>query len=79
MADHLSDPLDQASEQEAAFRELALAGIAANVRPERHPDFDGEHCMSCGAEIEEGRLALHKIRCVECQTAIEKRNKQRGM
>lgn len=41
--------------------------------PETHPDFDGAHCVDCEEEIPPGRLALKKVRCVECQSLLEKR------
>lgn len=31
------------------------------VKPEFHEDFDGIHCVECGDEIPEGRLALQKV------------------
>ena len=44
--------------------------------PESHPDFDGKTCLDCEDEIPKERLALHKIRCIECQRVIELRKKQ---
>lgn len=74
-----SDPLDMASRHEEAFTALALKAAAKNLERETHPDFDGQHCMECGNEIEDGRLKLHKIRCIECQRAIEQLNKLRSV
>lgn len=67
------DPSDQASLQEEMFRSASIAAAAAACAPERHPDFDGVHCLDCGDEIPEGRLQMKRIRCVYCQTAKEKR------
>lgn len=76
--EHRGDIADQAADQEEAFRVMALKTITKANGPEFHPDFDGEHCISCGNQIEEGRLKLQKIKCVECQAAMEKLNKMRG-
>lgn len=51
---------------------IAANSIAAN-RVETHPDFDGKHCVDCEIEIPEARLALGKVRCVDCQSLKEKR------
>lgn len=56
----------------------ALKNHKAKVAPETHPDFDGNHCIECGEKIPEKRLNLGRIRCYECQTALEKKNKQYG-
>jgi RNA polymerase-binding transcription factor DksA len=72
-----SDPLDQASLQEEAFRNAALRAIKGTLR-ETHPDFDGENCMDCEGEIPHERLSLGKIRCVHCQHAKETISKLRG-
>ena len=37
--------------------------------PERHPDFDGLHCVGCDEEIPPLRLANWRVRCVPCQEA----------
>lgn len=65
------DEADQAQwiqlAEQSSFRERARLANA----PETHPDFDGQHCIDCGEEIPAPRLALFKIRCVECQRALE--------
>jgi hypothetical protein len=42
--------------------------------PEYHPDFDGMHCVEelCGLPIPPARLALGKIRCIDCQELRER-------
>jgi RNA polymerase-binding transcription factor DksA len=64
---------EKAARLEAAERAAAIAAnqTAAN-RVETHPDFDGKHCVDCEIEIPAARLALHKVRCVDCQTLLEK-------
>ena len=54
------------------FRNDSEKRIRDKVKPEFHEDFDGIHCVECGDEIPEGRLALQKIKCVFCQEAFEK-------
>lgn len=76
--EHKGDLADQASAQEEAFRDLALRAMSKRAARETHPDFDGEHCLGCGNEVEVQRLALGYISCVPCKTAQEKRNKLHG-
>lgn len=54
--------------------EAILEAHAEKMKPENHPDFDGESCIKCGVEIPE-RVKLGKIRCVACQTIKEKYEK----
>lgn len=54
--------------------EAILAAHAAKMKPETHPDFDGESCIKCGIEIPE-RAKDGRIRCYDCQTAKEKYEK----
>ena len=65
--------LEQAARLEQALRDDALARNNAAMVAESHPDFDGGHCVECGIEIPEGRLALKKVRCTECQSRKERR------
>ena len=71
----MPDPADNAAPVIEAF--LARSEQAARGRsgPESHPGFDGAHCVEekCGVAIPAGRLALGKVRCVDCQTILEKR------
>lgn len=71
----MADPADIAGET----IETCLADAEQRARgksaPETHPDFDGAHCVSedCGIEIPAGRLALGKVRCIDCQTLLERK------
>jgi len=70
-----SDPVDEANALvEASTAERIVAARLANA-PEFHPDFDGETCVDCGADIPEQRLALGKVRCVHCQERKENRER----
>lgn len=54
--------------------EIAVRARALNA-PETHPDFDGEHCVECDEVIPTARLILRRVRCVDCQGALEESNK----
>ncbi|MFL2656251.1 MAG: hypothetical protein ACJ0F0_01290 [Burkholderiaceae bacterium] len=71
----LTDESDRASAIEAQFNEDALEVARRRTAPETDPDFDGVHCIECAEGIPAARLKLGKIRCIECQTAIEKQGK----
>lgn len=66
--------LEMAEELENLQRTVSISTASRAAAPERHPDFDGTHCVDCSGDIPDGRLALGKVRCVYCQTALEKRN-----
>lgn len=57
---------------EIAQRESGAAQAHRRAAPENHPDFDGTHCVRCDEPIPLARLALFKVRCVACQTQLEK-------
>jgi RNA polymerase-binding transcription factor DksA len=68
------DILDQAAAITEFMTERSIAQRRAEAAPERHPDFDGTHCVEaeCGAVIPAPRLDAGRIRCVECQSRIER-------
>ena len=69
----MSDQIDVAADTtttctaEAERRARGLSG------PEYHPVFDGKTCVECGEDIPAKRLAMRKVRCVDCQTELETR------
>jgi RNA polymerase-binding transcription factor DksA len=71
-----ADALDEAAQLTATLTEGAIEAARRANAPEIHPDFDGETCLDCGNDIPAGRLALGKIRCVECQSIREHRGRQ---
>jgi len=71
-----SDNLDIAAELQQRLNDAAEARVRQLAAPERHPDFDGKHCVECGDEVIKERLKLGKVRCVLCQTAKEKRERK---
>lgn len=66
------DEGDLASAYERGFIQDALNRHKEKLAPETHPDFDGETCIDCGAEIPALRLSMGRIRCVDCQNKLEK-------
>lgn len=72
------DEGDIASALERGFITQALNRHKEKVAAESHPDFDGESCLDCGTEIPELRLKMGRIRCVDCQAELERRNKMFG-
>lgn len=80
MSDRLTELIDAAQNQQRENEERALMNVRARMAPERHPHFDGSHCVEadCGDLLPKARLLDGRIRCVECQTIIEQeRNKRR--
>lgn len=69
-----TDLIDQASQASELFLEADISQARKGVEPEKHPDFDGKHCVEedCGVEIPQKRLAHGRVRCVDCQERIEK-------
>lgn len=72
------DEADIASALEQGLIAQALANHRHKVAPEKHPDFDGVHCVDCEVQIPQGRLQLGKVRCVDCQSELEHINKING-
>jgi phage/conjugal plasmid C-4 type zinc finger TraR family protein len=66
-----TDESDRATQVEEAFTDAALEAARERAKPEVHPDFDGVHCVDCDEPIPKPRLAMGKVRCVECQRIRE--------
>ena len=74
--DEVFDEADHAQWQQLR-EQAAIHARAINLnKPEVHPDFDGTHCVECWDDIPPPRLALKKVRCVECQNDLEIKNKK---
>lgn len=69
------DEGDLASAYQMRENAMALEKAKAAAAPETHPDFDGESCVACGDDIPKARLAMGKVRCVHCQTVLERKGK----
>ena len=75
-----ADILDQASNVTLASTANQIAHLSHLAAPEQVQNEDGTwpvtECISCGCDIELGRLELAKVRCLRCQETLEK--KRRG-
>ncbi len=71
----MADPADIANDTLETCLADAQRRALGKSAPESHPDFDGKHCVEedCGVVMPPGRLALGRVRCVECQHRLEKR------
>lgn len=71
------DHLDRATNLTQEMTDNAIAEQRRKARPEQVQNADGSwpvtECVDCEIEIPAGRLALGKIRCVECQSLAERR------
>lgn len=69
--------IDKACEVEAAATAKAIKAAMLRARPEQVQNEDGTwptiYCVGCDEEIEKPRLLLGKVRCIACQTRLEKR------
>lgn len=74
-----SDDIDNANELAQRMNDHAVAQAMANSKPEQVQNADGSwpvtECDDCGIDIEPGRVALGKVRCIACQEALEKANR----
>ena len=74
------DVLDRASALTARLNEAYVEEARHRARPEQKQNLDGSwpqtECEDCANDIEPGRLALGKIRCLGCQEARESRLKR---
>jgi len=71
----MADDIDSAQEVNELHQELSLIAARAKAQPEQHDKFDGKHCVDCEEPIPPVRLALGRVRCVDCQSIIEFHNK----
>lgn len=76
MLEKLADELEVASQQEALRTLSSVKDIQMKLAPQKHPDFDGEHCLECGADMPTQRLTDGRIRCTGCETALEQHAKK---
>ena len=75
-----ADDLDFATQLAERERAQKVAEMRKANKPEQVCNADGTWpeptCRSCGDDIEIGRLEMGRVRCFECQTKLELRNKQ---
>lgn len=73
----VGDEVDRANELAEMETANSLYLARKKAAPEREPDANGNYpdmeCVDCGGEIAAGRLRLGKVRCIGCQTELERR------
>lgn len=68
----MADIFDTAQAFQARLNSDAEARARGKSAPETHPEFDGYHCVDCAEAIHPVRLAMGKVRCMECQDFLER-------
>lgn len=75
----MADEIDRAQHYDELYREQALAAHFSKLRKSASTSapFQGE-CIDCGEPIEPSRLLAmpNAVRCIECQTRKERRDKR---
>ena len=69
----MADIFDTAQAFQARLNADAESRARGKSAPESHPEFDGYHCIDCAEGIHPVRLAMGKVRCMECQDFLERR------
>lgn len=73
------EQIDQANQIMEEFTAAHIHRIQAKNKPEQAQNPDGSwphtECVDCDDPIPEGRLALGKIRCIDCQELKERHEK----
>jgi len=77
MSERYTELMDAAQIQQQRTNERLIEEASRRAAPERDPGFDGIHCIDGGEVIPKARRALGKIRCLECQEALEKKQRRR--
>lgn len=74
-----TEQVDQANQIAEEFTAAHIHRIQSKNKPEQvqNPDGTWPHteCVDCDDEIPQGRLALGKIRCIDCQEIKERYEK----
>jgi hypothetical protein len=71
-----ADNLDLAAELQDRFNRRGIAAAQETLRAQTHPDFDGKHCFDCADVIAPQRLASGRMRCTDCESIVERRNRR---
>lgn len=79
MHEKYTEQIDQANQITEEFTASHIHRIQQRNKPEQvqNPDGSWPHteCIDCEDPIPEGRLALGKVRCIDCQELKEKYEK----
>lgn len=68
----MADFIDDAQAVNELHQRVSLMNQQVKMQPEKHPDFDGKHCVDCGVKIPKERLAFGRVRCADCQEYKER-------
>lgn len=72
-----ADDIDRAASLNLRQTEDAVRAARDKLAPEQVQNADGTwpepDCIDCGEPNDQRRLELGKVRCVECQTILEKK------
>lgn len=68
--------LEMAEKFSQSQRDFMIAISRQALQAEHHEDFDGLHCLDCGEGIIKQRLDSGRIRCTDCQSALELKARQ---
>lgn len=71
----MADIIDDAQGYNELYQQVAFQNQRAKNKPEFDPSFNGKDCVDCGEPIVALRIQMHKVRCTQCQTDKEKRDK----
>lgn len=73
-----ADLIDHAADTTQTFLDAGVSVVVSKLAPERHHKFDGRHCVEehCGVRIPKERLKAGRVRCVDCQTLKEERQRR---
>ena len=74
----MADIADIANDRVEQLQAEALKRQVGKSAPEMHPDFNGMDCVDCAEPVQPARLTLGRVRCVQCQRALESR-RARGL
>lgn len=72
--ERFADESDRASNIELISNEESVKKFLRGIE-KAPPEFDGKHCIDCGHEIPEARLATGAFRDIHCQTKHEFRQR----
>lgn len=79
-APNFTEIVDSANYLADLYNSACVAAERAKAAPEQLQLEDGSwpstECVDCGIDIEPGRLALGRVRCIVCQTNKEIKERQ---
>ena len=68
--------IEAADELAEAERGLGIANARQALAPQHSDAFDGVHCVRCGEDMPQARLDAKRIRCTDCESALEAKQRR---